>query len=114
MSQQNQTWLSQYIMAPSNEPLDHESITQGVFTNEADAVDHVWDYTKQRLIHTCPDLFIEAHLPDQDEDSNTVDLEEFLSDLTLNKKYEYIDWYFSSERDSYTHSFYHIAEYNVE
>lgn len=93
-----------------------------VFTSYDEAVDCVWSYTKGRIIHACPDAFIEEFHEDfadwleeieKDDEPCTEYLEAFIKDLSIDQKIRMMDWQFEFEEESNMISKYSITKHEI-
>lgn len=92
-------WVSGSVYGqPNAHSIGTKELLPTVCVCRKDAIDVVWEYVKQRLIHSCPEAFVN-HTPDVN-DCHDCDfagektLSDHLKDVNYNYKEKYSEWYF--------------------
>lgn len=104
-------YSSNYHHGDKSDGVTSDDLQSYVSNSYADALGFVFDYVKQRLLHSCPDLFKSEVL--DDESMSTKSLKVVLDDASLDQQEQFCDWYFDIENESDTTACYYVKAHNV-
>ncbi|MFA0037744.1 hypothetical protein [Vibrio sp. 10N.261.52.A1] len=111
MSQTITVYSSNYHHGSKSDGVSSDDLEPHISNNYADALGYIFDYVKQRIIHSCPDLFVEEQL--ERPSMNCDELKVVLDEASQDQQENYCDWYFEMENESLTTASYCIKEHSI-
>jgi hypothetical protein len=104
-------YSSNYHHGDKSEGVTSDDLEPYISNDYADALGYIFDYVKQRIINSCPDLFVAEQL--ERTSMHLDELRVILDEASQDQQLNYCNWYFEMENESLTTASYYIKEHSI-